>query len=543
MDYLFLEKLSKEINSALKGKRIKSIYSEGKKVTLDFGKFFLNFYFGVPNAAFLSNTPITEKPLYRLSKLAGSFVKEATLPVKDRVLEIRLVSVDYSGKKDESSLIAELTGKHANLIYLDENRKVKFLLRQVISSTRPIELGEPYKFPPEERKEFEELKFGQVSPEGIEKKLYKFVKGLSPLNSKEIAAIYRETGSLKKAYEIFLKKHTESSSAFLYYKEEKPTYMTTFPYQSLSNLNARKFNGNLPFSNCWRTFYEEKVEKEEKEELKRKALLKLRNRLETLKLKLKKLASKEELEKQAEIERMRGELLKYNLSAVKPGAKAVRLYNYYTGKEEEIPIDPSISPKENAEKYFKAYKKLKRKAEKVEELKGKLEEEIEQVETLIEAAISGKALEELLPPVSKEKSTKHTEKDFPFFTVTLPSGKKLIIGKNSRGNELVSLKLANPWDIWFHAKEIPGSHVLLRLKKGEKASEEDILTAASAAAYFSKARESGKVPVDYTEAKNLRKPSGTPAGLVIYKKEKTIYVSPQMFKEVMEKGRRKAPRN
>jgi len=91
------------------------------------------------------------------------------------------------------------------------------------------------------------------------------------------------------------------------------------------------------------------------------------------------------------------------------------------------------------------------------------------------------------------------------------------------------MKLANPWDMWFHAKEMAGSHVVLRLNKNEKPEDRDIVEAASAAAYFSKGRNSGKVIVDYTLAKYLRKPKGTPPGFVTYKNEKSIVVSPSDF--------------
>ena len=94
------------------------------------------------------------------------------------------------------------------------------------------------------------------------------------------------------------------------------------------------------------------------------------------------------------------------------------------------------------------------------------------------------------------------------------------------------MKLANPWDVWFHAKGVPGSHVVLRLQKGEIPAEEDLILAGAAAAYFSKGRESGKVTVDYTQVKNLKKPPGTPKGFVVYSRERSITVNPGLFERV-----------
>jgi len=123
----------------------------------------------------------------------------------------------------------------------------------------------------------------------------------------------------------------------------------------------------------------------------------------------------------------------------------------------------------------------------------------------------------------------------------LPSGRKVLVGKNGKANELITLKLSNPWDLWFHVKNLAGSHVVLKLNRGEKPSEEDIELAASAAAFFSKGKHSGKLLVDYTEIKNVKKPKNSPVGKVIYRNEKTIRTDPHTFEKFLKNGAPQGP--
>jgi predicted ribosome quality control (RQC) complex YloA/Tae2 family protein len=169
-----------------------------------------------------------------------------------------------------------------------------------------------------------------------------------------------------------------------------------------------------------------------------------------------------------------------------------------------------------------------------------LKEEVDSLLTLERAVAEIEELDklrELLPEFDK----KGESRKFSLRSFTLPSGRKLLVGRSSSENELISLKLSNPWDYWFHAKGIPGSHVVLKLPKGEEPTEDELLLAASAAAYFSKGRSSGKVLVDYTQAKNLKKPPGTPKGFVTYTGEKTLVVRPETFERFLKPSEEKAP--
>ena len=529
MDYLYIEKLAGELHSHLRKTRLREVLKGEKELSFLFDKFWLNFYWGNPNALFLGSTPVAKAEFHPFLKLKGSFVKSISLPVTDRVLEFELVKPLPGNRFSRFFLIFELTGKNANLILLNEEREIAFLLRNVESSVRPLAPGDRYRFPPSDKKPFEELQFGKVTPEGVEKKLYKFVAGISPLNSKEIAHLVEELGSLEEAYKRFMELHKKSQTACLYYQNGKPKFLTTFPYKSLSHLELREFSGFQPYSSAWEEFYRKAVEEKRIAALKERIVSRIEKKIEALKGELRKLSDLEKLKEEAEKWRRWGELLKYNLHLIKPGQREVKVTDFSTGREETVPLDPSLSPKENLNIIFKKYRKALKRLEFAENRLEEIRNELEGAELLKDTVISKEKAEDL--EVFVQKGIREVKVP-NFLTFTLPSGKRIFVGRNASENEFLSLKLANPWDIWFHAKEIPGSHVILRLGKGEEPSEEDILLSAAAAAYFSKGRESGKVKVDYTKVKNLKKPPKTHKGFVIYSGEKTISVNPELFRKI-----------
>ncbi|WP_456436461.1 Rqc2 family fibronectin-binding protein [Thermovibrio ammonificans] len=535
MDYLFIEKLSGELNRLLRKGKIREVRVEGNLVSVGVGKLWLNLYFGNPNAAFVSEEPKAKRGTRKLP-VEGSFIKSVNLPTTDRVLEIELVKLSLSGQPTVSYLVIELTGKNANFFVLNGERRIIYQLKEVKSSVRPLKPGELYQLPPNDKKPFEELKFGEVTPKGVEKKLYKFVAGLSPLNAKEIAHIFKETKKLTVAYATFMEKHAKSDKSYLYYQNGKPKFMTTFRYGSLEGLPFKEFSGHTPYSDCWRTFFEEAVEERELENLKREILKRLAKREKALREELREYENPEKIEAEALKAKKLGELLKYNLHLVKPGSRKAHVTDYETGETVTVELDPALSPRQNLENYFKKYRKLSRKLQRAKETAQKLKTELLLVSLLKERVEKAENREELLllEQPQKEKSSK----GLPIAAYTLPSGRKLLVGKNSSGNELL-LRLASPHDYWFHAREVPGSHVILKVERGKEPSEEELLTAASAAAYFSKGRESGKVKVDFTKVKYVRKPPGTRKGFVTYKNETTVTVTPEKFEREVLKG--KAP--
>lgn len=530
MDFLFIEKLVEELHSKLRKERLGEVLRGEKTFSFRFGSRYLNFYWGVPNALFLDEKPIATQSFPKLHRIKGSFVKSVAIPVVDRVVEVELVKPLPAGKFDRFFLVFELTGRNANLFLLDSSRQILYLARVPESSVRPLNLGDLYCYPPSDKLPFDELRFGKVSPEGVAGGLHRFVKGISPLNSREIAFLLEKAGSLNEAYSQFLEQHKASSRSYLYYQDGKPKYLTTFPYGSLSNMEFREFGGKLPFSSAWREYYRSTVEKSRLRSLKEKLLSQLDKKISSLKREIEKLSDVEKLKEDVDKWRMWGELLKYNLHLVTPGQRKVEVYDFSTGREVFIPLDPALSPVENLDLFFKNYRKARNRLSFARERLTKLRQELEKLGLLRESIQEKESIEELELFMDSRKERKEPLPGF--LTFTLPSGRKILVGRNASENEFISLKLANPWDVWFHAKGIPGSHVVLRLQKGEVPAEEDLILASAAAAYFSKGRDSGKVTVDYTQVRNLRKPPGTPKGFVVYSGEKSITVDPGLFERV-----------
>ncbi|SMP08772.1 Predicted component of the ribosome quality control (RQC) complex, YloA/Tae2 family, contains fibronectin-binding (FbpA) and DUF814 domains [Desulfurobacterium pacificum] len=532
MDYLYLQKTVKELNKLFKAQRIKEITNSENGISITFSnKKTLNVYLGYPNAIFISDKKFSDfKTFSSAEKLT---VKEFKLPVKDRVLELELLKISLSGKIQKLFLILELTGKTANAFLLNENRKIVATLKKVETSVRNVSVGEAYQFPPNDKKEIEEIQFGKVTPEGIEKQLHKFVKGISPLNSKEIAFIFRKTNNLIEAYRIFLEKHENSQNPHLYRQNDKIKYLTTFKYESLRDYEGEKIEAEYPFLEAWKILYIEKVENETLKNVKRKLLERLNKKLHSLQKELSEVSNPESIKSEALHYKKLGELLKYNLYAVNKGETKIKTYDYETEKEIEIPIDPTLSPQENLERYFKQYKKLINKYEHSFKRKEELLKEIKQINNLIDVIEKAENIKEL-PLLETESSKAQKNKELPFRIYTLPTGKKLLIGKNSNGNETITFKIARPWDLWFHVKDIPGSHVILMREKNEPPTKEELELSASAAVFFSKARNGGKVKVDYVEVKNLKKPPKSKAGFVIYRGEKSVLIDDKPFREFLK---------
>jgi len=540
LDYLYLEKLSLELDGELRKSRLSALFLEDRKLSLSFGKEkILNAYFGATNFLFLSSSAIATSPLSSLSFLKGSFLKRISLPYSDRVLELELVKLLSLEKVEKFYLVFELTGRNANFFVLDGERRVKFLFKPLLSSVRSFGVGDEYEPPPTfGKKEFSELKFGKVSKEGIASSLYKYALKLSPLNSKEIACIFEREGlDVERAYEEFLKRHSLSSSAFLYRDGGRPRYLTTFKYCSLEGLEYREFKGELPYSRACEEFFSEAVVQRELESLKERVLKELLSRKKALVLRLSEIEDRESLLREAESARKLGELIKANLFSLPAHpTDRLKLLDYESGRICEFEFGEALSPSEHMERLFKKAKKLRRKAELASSLREKIQEELSALELLLERVKEVKEREELLQFVRKSKEKKREQAPLRIKRYKLPSGNEILVGKSDRENELLSFQIARPWDYWFHAKDVPGSHVILRLKdRNTTPSPQELELAASAAAFFSRAASSGKVKVDFTRVKNLKKVPSSKRGFVIYRGEKTILTSTDKFKEFLEK--------
>lgn len=234
--------------------------------------------------------------------------------------------------------------------------------------------------------------------------------------------------------------------------------------------------------------------------------------------------------------RIFGELITAHLHVIKRGDKQAELINFYEPDAPKVTIelDPTLSPAKNAQRYFKKYNKLKtsrkwnqEQIEKAREENHYLESVLVQLENTslrdIEQIRDELIEEGWLKRPEKKKKPRKKEEPAPF-KATATDGTAILIGKNNKQNDYLTHRLASASNIWLHTKEIPGSHVVIR---SHTASEQTLMEAAMLAAYFSKARESSQVPVDYTQIKHVKKPSGARPGFVTYDHQQTIYVTPR----------------
>ena len=227
-----------------------------------------------------------------------------------------------------------------------------------------------------------------------------------------------------------------------------------------------------------------------------------------------------------------------------PGMEEITLTDFETNKPVKIKLQPDKNAVQNAQKLYKQHQKLKRARTAVEPLLAEVNSEIKYL-VQVESAISQidnylesedlKALEEIREELISQKYLEDSEyrrrssNDVitNFYRHQTPSGFEVIIGRNNRQNDQLTFKVAGDYDLWFHAQEIPGSHVLLRLEPGAVAEENDLQFTANLAAYYSRARQSEQVPVIYTEPKYVYKPKGAKPGIAIYKQETIIWGKPQ----------------
>lgn len=236
--------------------------------------------------------------------------------------------------------------------------------------------------------------------------------------------------------------------------------------------------------------------------------------------------------------RLYGELITANIHNIAQGLEEVTLTNYYNGEAVTIPLDDTLSASDNAQRYFKKYTKAKRAVEEKEsqiKIVKKDTDYLESVMDAIERADSMKALDDIKTELidtgfirQRRRSSQNKKNGTPVpYTYKSHCGLDIIAGRNNRENDYITFRAAGKNDLWFHTKDIPGSHVILFTKNSE-ADDKSIYEAACIAAFHSKGRNSENVPVDYTKVRYVKKPNGAKPGMVIFTDNKTLYVTPKL---------------
>ena len=454
-------------------------------------------------------------------------------------------------------LAVELIGKQTNIILIGSDDRIIDALRRsnIESGDRMILPGARYTLPEKQDKlnlllETEQKILDEIlsKKEAIAGAIVSVIDGVSPLIARELCAVCDiDTDALANSLSEQQIKALNGGISLL-----KASVLNPKPSAILGNdKNIFEFSfmeisqfGNLGENKAVETFSEllELVfsERDKKERVRvfasdlAKLLSNSKSRLE------KKIAirKRELLEcEHSEKYRIYGELLKANMHLIVKGAPFCDVPNYYDAEMAtvRIPLDITLSPQQNAQKYFKKYRKLCNAAAVLEELITESEKELQYIESVIDELLRAQSLAEL-KEIRLElqsagyirsvgaKAKVNIKLSSPLEVVS-PDGFKILIGRNNRQNDELTLKIADKEDLWFHTKNIPGSHVILLLE-GKEPSEEAIMFAAKLAAEHSKAAESSSVPVDYTKVKFIKKPAGSKPGMVIYKTNKTVYVTP-----------------
>lgn len=475
--------------------------------------------------------------------LDGAILESIEQIENDRVIHFHFTKRDELGDLQNIILIVELMGRHSTIILVNkESGKILDAIKHIGSSQntyRSLLPGVDYIAPPEQNqlnpfsqekeKVFHRLSQMDLTPKGIQQQF----QGIGFDTAQELVARLTERPNEKMLVwqEFFTAIDTQRSPSL--YEVAEKEYFTPINYRFFdSNTQQKKMYPTL--SALLDAFYQEKAEKDRAKQQGGELIRKIENELKRNKNKLKKREQTLKDSENAEDYRRDGELLTTFMAQVPRGANEVTLPNYY---EEDRPItiklDPALMPNQNAQKYFHRYQKLKNAVKLIGKQIEEAKNEIDYLESVLsQLEIAGpmdiEVIKEELTAEGylKKKSSKKQKRKKPSQPDQYLStdGTLILVGKNNLQNDQLSLKTAKKTDYWLHAKNIPGSHVII---KSDQPSDETITEAAELAAYFSKYRHSAQVSVDLVQVKHLRKPNGAKPGYVIYENQKTIIVTPE----------------
>ncbi len=575
-DGLVVRALALELSEKLNNARLDKVYQpEGDELLLAFHgpngnyKLTLSANASIPRICLAEETkenPMVAPMFCMLLRkhLTSAHVTKVRQPGLERLLAIDLETRNELGDKVEKTLIIEIMGRHSNIILLDENGKVADSIKRIdfsVSSKRQILPGLPYELPPAQDKidplscSLEELLAAlpdESEPVCADKAILSAFLGISPLVAREISfralgeADYQ--GALSYSQKLDIATTMQTLLAPLKDGEPTPCYLTDSQTDKLMEFSAvpiTQYGASATLHSedsmgiLISRFYRERDKKEQMTRRSANLTKLVSNHIERC---AKKLALQEaELADTERKEEWRqfGELITANLYQMEKGMENIRVQNYFDESLPmvTIPLDNTLTPAANAQKYYKKYTKAKTAAEELEKQMKAAREELAYLES-VEEALARAENTALLAQIGDELAEEgyirrngnpKKKKDAPASPMELKTqdGFTLLIGKNNRQNDYLTCRLAQNKDLWFHTKNIPGSHGVLRYEQNRPFTDEAILEAAACVAYFSKAKESAQVPVDYTEIKNVKKPSGAKPGFVIYTTNQTVYVTPK----------------
>lgn len=489
--------------------------------------------------------------------LNGGRILSVTQDGLERVVDFEIEHLNEMGDICRKHLIVELMGKHSNIIFCDDNKKILDSIKHIsaqISSVREVLPGRDY-FIPDTTGKLNPLSltYEQFSdtvcrkPCIIQKALYTSLTGLSPCVSTQLcylASIPCESNAADLTENerlhlfhilsgIMEDVKEENFTPNIIYAKNTPVEFASIPLTNYTEGTAKSY---ASVSTLLSDYYAERnlVSRihQKSADLRKIVSTILDRDRKKLDLLLKQLEDTKKREKY----RIYGELINTYGYDIEEGARSFTALNYYTNEEITIPLDETLSARENSIKYFDRYNKLKRTFEATNNLIEEVSAEIAHLESIsnsLDIALSEADLSQIKEELSEygyikrktgAKKERFTSRPFHYIS---PEGYHIYVGKNNYQNDELSFQFASSNDWWFHAKKIPGSHVIV--KSGGKELPDSVFEAAAAlAAHYSKARNQEKVEVDYTLKKNLKKPNSAKPGFVIYHTNYSMVISPDI---------------
>lgn len=485
-------------------------------------------------------------------RLSGAILRAVTQPQNERILMLSFEAVNEIGDRENLTLAAEIMGRYSNAVLLDSEGRVIDSVRRIdfsMSEDRVLLPKMPYELPRAQDK----LCVEEASPAAVAGRIIALggddraalcaVQGISPIIARElIFRAERSGGDFESALirQIEMLRDVVTSGAgeptLVFREDGSPmdvSFLSVTQYEGA--LRTKSFDS---FGALLDGFYSERdarlrmrAKSQDISKLLSNTVERLSKKINLQRADLKKCADREEL-------RIKGDLLQANLYRVKKGSPSITVENFY--REDNAPVtirlNPAVTPAQNAQKFYKEYNKAKTREQMLTVQIEKAQDELAYIESVWDA-LSRAATEAELSQIRLElmdegylrvpKGQKRKDKPLPPHAFLSSDGFRILVGRNNRQNDVLTLKTAKKDDIWLHTKNIPGSHTII-VSDGRPVSDTAIEEAARIAAYHSKAKDSAQVPVDFTAVKNVSKPAGAKPGRVIYVKYKTIFVTPSL---------------
>ncbi len=572
LDGAFLRHVKKELEESIINCKVDKIYQPSRDELIltmrsreGAKKLLISARANSPRINITSSTPENPKTPPMLCMLLRKRLSGARLRDIRQIDLERLLLLDFEGTNELGdtvmmTLAVEIMGQYSNIVFIDGEGVIIDAVKRVdvtMSSQRLILPGMKYEMPPKQDKlcvlendADDIIKAVQALPKNtlLSKALLSVIQGVSPIICRELEYLTgrgRDVFSQELDEELitrlrfFLKRmisaiREQSGEPYIIIDPaKKPIDFTFMDIQQYGSGRAFKECGS--FCELLDRYYS-----------RRDAMETIRQRSEDLNKLMNNAASrlikkiyiqKDELAACADREHYRicGDIIQANLYRIKKGDSQLVAENFYDNMSEiTIPLEPALSAAANSQRYYKSYQKAKN-AEQVLKIQiQKAEEELDYVSSVLDSlsrAESVRELNEIRTELSEQGyirsrgKKQKSEAALPPLEFTSPTGFRILVGRNNKQNDRLTLKQSDKNDIWFHTKDIPGSHTVI-VTGGKEPDEATILFAASLAAYHSKAREAGKVPVDYTKIRYVSKPQGSKPGMVIYVNQKTLFVEP-----------------